>query len=736
MIKTIKYRPQIQRKKNVKHTPKKISSKSNSHSNNPIQANSLESKLSSSRDSGIHIPQKTRSYMERRFGADFNFVRLHTGSNAIQMNEELNAQAFTYGNDIFFNKDKYSPETSSGKHLIAHELTHVVQQNGNISGKLIQREEMPGHDLTAPFWAGESEMEKVYDGEDLIKFGDKGSKVTTLQNALVKLGHTLPIYGVDGKFGNETRQKVVDFQTKAGFSWKERDGIAGKKTVYQMDRSLREGTTESDKDETKNDYEVLDLPPNAFLAMNQIFFYKSSSEIPPDETAKIHLAKVLLKGSNLIVEGCASDEGDASFNEKLSKKRADAVKTELENAGFENVKIKLCEDLNNKNIKYAEARRATIIPDTPEGTSKIEDCPLGDKATGICKDEVEKEISRISGLAKEKVKKALEHFPLKTNNDKELLKKVFNTDSSNFDSTESSVKKILEDSTDYLGKLPDKSKHKCVCRGDISCKSNSVAYVMKGTDVTNFCPVLMDDKDDKQKIGTLIHETHHVVNKNSDDYAYNIARLIRVLSNKDSINNADSVTVFVEILLDPGEKFGPAQDFYAGFKDDEKKKIDYALALNQNWLFETRKILHYTFEHIQEVRRAKVYDKDHLEGQLFEFYMFLADRVDLTKPPKLPKDSDEQKFAAFYDRVIRMLEAYNSAIDIKRNNSDNTFWKNIESSPELTVGISLPKEDKIKVAGVFLQEVIAACKNISSELEPEYNAMVYKARKLRNLEPY
>jgi len=74
--------------------------------------------------------------MENRFGTDFSEVKIHTGSQAIQMSRELNAQAFTVGNDIYFNEGKYNPSSDAGKHLLAHELTHTVQQNGGIGRKI------------------------------------------------------------------------------------------------------------------------------------------------------------------------------------------------------------------------------------------------------------------------------------------------------------------------------------------------------------------------------------------------------------------------------------------------------------------------------------------------------------------------------------------------------------------------------------------------------------------------
>ena len=63
-------------------------------------------------------------------GYNFSNVRVHTCDSAVQMNQQLGAQAFTYRNNVFFNKGKFSPESSEGKKLLAHELTHVVQQNG------------------------------------------------------------------------------------------------------------------------------------------------------------------------------------------------------------------------------------------------------------------------------------------------------------------------------------------------------------------------------------------------------------------------------------------------------------------------------------------------------------------------------------------------------------------------------------------------------------------------------
>lgn len=103
-------------------------------------AGSIESSLQSSKGSGAALPAQTRQDMESHFGADFSQVRIHNNAQAVQMSQDLQAHAFTYGNDIYFNSGKYDTNSSSGNHLLAHELTHVVQQG---SGPMVHKSALP-----------------------------------------------------------------------------------------------------------------------------------------------------------------------------------------------------------------------------------------------------------------------------------------------------------------------------------------------------------------------------------------------------------------------------------------------------------------------------------------------------------------------------------------------------------------------------------------------------------------
>ncbi len=90
----------------------------------------LQQQLNSSKGKGQSLSPDIQQSMGQSMGADFSGVRVHTGSDAVQMNRDLGAQAFTHGSDIYFNKGKYNTESKSGQHLLAHELTHTVQQGG------------------------------------------------------------------------------------------------------------------------------------------------------------------------------------------------------------------------------------------------------------------------------------------------------------------------------------------------------------------------------------------------------------------------------------------------------------------------------------------------------------------------------------------------------------------------------------------------------------------------------
>src|SRR5579859_1469849 len=88
----------------------------------------FEAQLSAGRGGGTPLPDSTREFMEQRLGADFSGVKVHTDGSSHQLNQAIQAKAFTTGQDVFFRQGAYNPASRSGQALLAHELTHVVQQ--------------------------------------------------------------------------------------------------------------------------------------------------------------------------------------------------------------------------------------------------------------------------------------------------------------------------------------------------------------------------------------------------------------------------------------------------------------------------------------------------------------------------------------------------------------------------------------------------------------------------------
>ncbi|MDY6912510.1 MAG: DUF4157 domain-containing protein, partial [Chloroflexota bacterium] len=108
----------------------------------PYISDSIEGRISAARGSGETLPKSVRALFEPHFGRDFNDVHIHTDTEADALSRQLNARAFTIGQDIFFRSGGYQPETEDGRKLLGHEMTHVVQQGGApVSRKLVESEE-------------------------------------------------------------------------------------------------------------------------------------------------------------------------------------------------------------------------------------------------------------------------------------------------------------------------------------------------------------------------------------------------------------------------------------------------------------------------------------------------------------------------------------------------------------------------------------------------------------------
>src|SRR5256714_10777259 len=111
---------------------------------------------------GAPLDSDTKGFMESRLGADFGDVRVHTDAAASESARSVQAHAYTVGTDVVFQSGKYAPETDSAKRMLAHELTHVVQQrSGPVGGRPAEGGIKISHPAASFEQAAESSADRV-----------------------------------------------------------------------------------------------------------------------------------------------------------------------------------------------------------------------------------------------------------------------------------------------------------------------------------------------------------------------------------------------------------------------------------------------------------------------------------------------------------------------------------------------------------------------------------------------
>ena len=168
------------------------------------------------RGGGAPLDPTARAFMEPRFGHDFSQVRVHTDTRAATVARSLDALAFTVGNDIAFAPGQYRPGSDEGRALLAHELTHTLQQTGGVARVQRQENVNTGSPLTGNGSSPGS-------GRRMISYGSRGKDVIDAQQLLNQHGAAPPLV-IDGIFGPKTRQATIEFQKTHGLV---PDGIIG-----------------------------------------------------------------------------------------------------------------------------------------------------------------------------------------------------------------------------------------------------------------------------------------------------------------------------------------------------------------------------------------------------------------------------------------------------------------------------------------------------------------------------
>jgi outer membrane protein OmpA-like peptidoglycan-associated protein len=334
----------------------------------------LSSQIENSAGKGNPLPEKTLHQMNRSFGNDFSDVRIHQNRESASMNQELEAHAFTYGRDIYFNQGKFNPENSEGEFLLAHELTHVLQQQG----PMISRDPAPAKPrFDFPVSLGFfKDFDVIYSPDDPLP-----------QNGTIQIIHNIFIVFGD-KITDEKKEKFrTDFQKNVSATWQnkflfelnDKDFTpykANLKLDIQFVADAKDAHTIMEvKDRPKDFRSNVEGQNNKDFPSLTHTAHLDTGDPSPDELAKKNAGKTFIEstadhvgnfdfdsaaintdcekgigdvekhldalpdilsftdistGNEIHYIGRASPEGNAWYNQQLSKRRADNVKERVE----------------------------------------------------------------------------------------------------------------------------------------------------------------------------------------------------------------------------------------------------------------------------------------------------------------------------------------------------------------------------------------------------------------------
>ncbi|WP_338761576.1 DUF4157 domain-containing protein [Massilia sp. METH4] len=258
---------------------------------------------------GQALDGATRRFFDSRFGYDFSAVRVHTGGAAAQSARAINALAYTAGHDIVFGAGQYAPDTDAGRHLLAHELTHVIQQSGGaVPGARLQRQEGATDDEEPEIDFGEVEPSTGV-GRPPPEFGERPAE-PGCPAVPTNLGDLRP----DPPCPTEAVGSIV-----------------GSRFQFCMDS-------------------------DAFIDQRQVDLLR--------DFARRQRADSLFK-----VHGFASTDGAAAYNLRLSCHRAKRAARELQNAGVPSQQIRIAAmgETSSFGATQAENRIVIVGADAPAG---------------------------------------------------------------------------------------------------------------------------------------------------------------------------------------------------------------------------------------------------------------------------------------------------------------------------------------------------------------------------------
>jgi Domain of unknown function (DUF4157)/OmpA family/Lysine-specific metallo-endopeptidase len=729
----------------------------------PRMTTDAASRIESLRGGGEPMSRGLREYFEPRFGHDFSNVRVHTGGRAAESARSINALAYTIGSDVVFGSGQYSPGTQSGMRLMAHELTHVIQQGGRQG--MIQRQSdvrelpkgLPCVTVTGPGHpAGGSTVEFTTE-TSVSATGD--AEITAFHSTWSAAGGTDDV-SIDG-FASTSGDQDVNWKMSCDRAQEVKSRLvalgipAAKITTFAHGESTEFSTTKGAPNKVAiihsgsrlaaDDLKVdrIETPgPN-----DTIFFERDSSKIPAGtQLGKIQpLAKA--NPGDLTLFGFISEDEPGGLT--LAKDRIAAVEAELVNEKHGGKKTA---DTSNTltaaggQLDYRGMRRVEVKPTgvASAGPNCAGGAVIPCSPANVFTDAQAKADTLLSAAIT-----ALS--PLDVAN-RPIFDTHFHTTSATRTSTVATVLSNLKDAQSHIktqmapvstmgaaAPFAMSLGHYCANSCDGLCAGGAVAY-NDGTDasaVMTLCDTpngftSITDVDDRA--GVLIHEgLHGITFKTSStttiagarDISYQHQRMMKYLDRGNSVKNSDNYVALVRELNGHVVTVGPTTvDTATGvaMSVDERERVDRALAWLEGWIVEASSQMSALYSVAGESITAGSWTNTMYEKMM----AFVAPRFGLTLPPALPTADDKIALAAIAERFNRMSAVIFDAshVNIDRVAAGSTVWS---SGPgvDVTIGpdfFALPADagNNHNRLEILLRALVAATSGISADAVTRY----------------
>jgi hypothetical protein len=715
----------------------------------------IQSHLGHLQGGGQSLSSDLRAFFEPRFGHDFGQVRIHTDSRAAATARALDARAFTMGRDIVFAAGQYAPHSPDGRRLLAHELTHTLQQRAPGEVPRLQRVCDPAVlARTEPiFFPRQTTIVQIFAGTERLRSGTtRFAAVGLVQQALVDMGFDLGTSGpnrdgVDRIFGTKTKQAVSDFQTTESVPGAT-PGEVDQATLKCLDEVRAHKVIPQHLAATVAEPQFLVGGESGGVRDEDIFFGRGSAVLDANDKAKIGRLATAQKGCALTLRGFISEEERVDFGAQLATDRLNAVDAEFAAAGHDSAGV-----CTPPAAPAPPLRTLQPMPEasgglpTYRGRRKVEVVPSGaTPTTAVCG----------TGAARQRPLDALEN-PLLTASITDALALIdtargklvvgdVDGDAAlskffNGVAQRSSVRSKLQTWRNHIHTVI-RSRNQRGTDCDPGC-SAAIAYNIGtgGGAMMTLCGSFFGTTIDlypalttaQNRTLVLIHEAGHGA-LGTEDIAYDTDRLIHFIGRLPSValKNTDSFVTLIRCLsgLLPGCTLPARGDTPIGMGAAELESAQEGIAWLESWLTWAEQDVNGLYSDMNEARTSP----SAWSSSYYAAYVLppLAMAFDLHRPlVGLPTFREQTMVAAVWDRYRLMRNVASSDLEIEKDTSAAPVQR-WQAGAGLAPGTKVfltdtyldPSRSRRSRVEMLLPMIVEATPSIDPALRPAYVTFV------------